>query len=198
MVSAFDAAFKVMLHNYYQVACGPVILEVDLYLKKHGIDPETAKAHAGTVSGFHCTFDKEGYFAFDANGEQSLVFEVLDEDASTTIDLCAFSVTDPARFATAMGNAPVLGMTNIINPASWALDKKLRVHRRPLEWLHDGCAGTVILDYRQAPACLAMRLGDLLAEDAAHARELRSMLCTPLIDPTTILFPRTTTRSAAR
>jgi hypothetical protein len=197
MNSVFDAALKVMLYNYHQRAFGPVILEVDRYIKAQGIDPEMVMAHAGIVSGFHCTFDDTGVFHFDHDGEQSLVFEVLGEDAATTIDLCAYSVASPSRFGTAMGNAPVLGMTNVTNPASWAFGKKLNVYRRPLEWLQAGCSGVVILDHLSAPAVLSRRLGDLLAEDAEHAGALRPVLCTPPVDPASILFPKTVTRRAA-
>lgn len=191
-------SFDVMLHSYYEAAFGPVILAVNGYMKEQRIDPSSAKAHAGIVSGFHCSFDNSGFFHFDQDGEQCLVFEVLDEDASTTIDLCAFAVAAPERFGTAMGNAPVLGLTNLINPASWAFGKVLPIHRRPLDWLRAGCNGVVVLDHQHAPAALGKALGKLLAEDEAHARSLREMLCRPPVDPENIIFRRVVEgRSAA-
>ncbi|WP_395661673.1 hypothetical protein [Aestuariivirga sp.] len=197
MDSLFTPALKAMLRDYYEASFGPVILEVDKYLKAQGIDPKQTAAHAGIASGFHCILDDTGLFHFDHDGEKSLVFEVLDEDAATTIDLCAFSIVNPDRFGTAMGNAPLLGMTNITNPASWTFGKKLHVHRRPLEWLKAGCSGTVILDHLTAPSFLSRKLGDLLAEDADHARELGPILCTPLVDRNSILFPKFPARRAA-
>lgn len=196
MDSIAHPAFKVMLHSYYEAAFGPVIIAVNDYMKEQGIDPETAEAHAGIVSGFHCSFDNSGFFYFDQEGEKCLVFEVLDEDAATTIDLCAFAVAAPERFGTAMGNAPILGLTNVTNPASWAFGKVLPIYRTPLEWLREGCSGVCILSHRDAPAMLGEALGPLLATDEAHARDLRGMLCTPPVNPKNIVFKATARRAA--
>lgn len=192
----FSSTFTLFLREFYD--CADLgFRAVNDYAKAKNFDMALIGAHAGILSVLPCAIADAGYFDFDAEGQDCLVFEVIDEDAATTIDLCAFSIANPSRFGTANGEIGVLGMANVVNPATWAFDKKLRVHRRPLEWLQDGCAGTVILDHRQAPACLAGKLGDLIAEDAQHARELRSMLCTPSVAPNTILFPQAVTRRAA-
>jgi len=167
------------------------------FVKSNRLDLEMVNAHAGTISLLPCAFDGAGYFDFDPGGDICCVFEVLDEDAATSTDLCAFSVIFPDRFGLAMGSAAVLGLTNVTNPASWAFGKVLPVYRRPIDWLRAGCEGVVILDHYAAPACLSRKLGNLLAEDEAHARELKSLLCTPQVDPTSILFPKSTARRAA-
>jgi hypothetical protein len=73
----------------------------------------------------------------------------------------------------------------------------LAIHRNPLDWLRAGCSGVVILDHVNASACLSRKLGDLLAEDEEHARDLRMMLCQPPVDPASIKFPRAIVRRAA-
>jgi hypothetical protein len=197
MDNPFPSTLGTLLHEFYSASFGPVILDTAAYVKAQGIDPKMVEAHAGTASLFSCTFDSAGYFDFAEGGESCLVFEVLDEDAATTIDLCAFAVATPKRFGTAMGNAPVLGLTNITNPASWAFGTVMPIHRTPLGWLRDDCRGVVILDHQHAPAALGRALGKLLAEDEEHATELRPMLCSPPVDPRNIIFKKATARRAA-
>lgn len=186
--------FKLLLSEYYDRADWHP--RVGTYLRSQGIDDTLVLAHAGTVALLPCIFDDSGFFDFADNSESCLVFEVLDEDAATTADLCAFSVSNPCRFGTAMGAAPVLGMTNITNPASWAFGDLLPIHHTPLEWLQSGCRGVVILDYRGAREILGKALGPLLATDEAHALELRELLCTPPVDPRNIIFKASTRRAA--
>jgi hypothetical protein len=88
------------------------------YMKAERFDEKLVMAFAGNLALIPCTFDNAGYFDFDPSRETCCVFEVLDEDAATTVDLCAFSIANPARFGVAMGTVPVLGITNVTNPAS--------------------------------------------------------------------------------
>lgn len=187
--------FKLLLREFYDHADWTP--SIAAHFKAHGIDDKLVLAHAGTAALLPCVFDGNGYFDLDPEGETCLVFEVLDEDAATTVDLCASSIADPRRFGSAVGGIPVLGMTNVTNPASWAFGKVLPVFRRPLSWLRAGCQGVVILHHSGAADCLARKLGNLLAEDEAHARDLRSMLCTPPVDPSSILYPRSAMRRTA-
>lgn len=186
-----------LLHEFYKAAFGPSIIDTAAYANAQRIDLELAMAHAGALSLHSCTFDGGGYFDFDPNGELCLVLEVLDEDAATTIDLCALSVSDPTRFGTINGSAPVLGMTNVTNPASWAFGNLLPIHRNPLEWLRSGCCGVVILDYRGSREALGKALGPLLAADEDHARQLDELLCNPIVDPRNIVFKASARKVAA-
>jgi hypothetical protein len=167
------------------------------FAREHCLDLELVNAHAGGFFLLPCRFDDAGFFDFAEDGDTAAVFEVLDEDAAATIDLCAFSVADPTRFGTAMGSAAVLGETNVTNPASWAFGNVLPIHQRPLDWLRSGCRGVVILDHRRAPVIMSKALGPILATDEDHARVLRDMLCTPPVDPRNIVFRRSPDRRAA-
>jgi len=167
------------------------------FAKANRLDLNLINAHAGGIFLLPCRFDDAGFFDFAEDGETAAVFEVLDEDAATTIDLCAFSVVDQERFGTAMGSAAVLGETNVTNPARWAFGSVLPIHRRPLEWLQAGCQGVVILDHRHAPAVFCKALGRVLAADEAHARSLRELLCRPPVDPANIIFRKVADRRVA-
>lgn len=195
LMNPFPSTFRQTLREFYNIADWQPT--TGAYLKSHGIDDELVLAHAGTAALLPCSFDGAGYFYFAEGGEPCLVFEVLDEDAATTIDLCAFSVADPARFGTADGRSPVLGMTNVTNPASWAFGDLLPIQHTPLEWLRSGCRGVVILDYRGAREAVGKALGKLLATDEDHARQLNELLCTPLVDPRNIIFKTSARKVAA-
>lgn len=160
------------------------------YAREHGFPIELVEAYAGTLSVLPCSFDGAGFFDFDAQGEPCLVFEVLDEDNASTVDLAAFALADPSRFGTADGTLGVLGLTNVTNPATWSLGALLKVHRTPLGWLKDGCRGVVITDHQKAPAALARALGLIAAEDMAHASDLTQLLCRPPVEPRNIVVPQ--------
>jgi hypothetical protein len=166
LMNPFPSTFSQTLLEFYNIADWHPT--TGAYLRDQGIDDKLVLARAGTAALFPCAFDGNGFFDFDEDGERCLVSEVLDEDAATAIDLCAFSVADPTRFGTADGRAPVLGMTNVTNPASWAFGNLLTTHHNPLEWLQVGCRGVVIMDYRGAREALGKALGKLLATDEDH------------------------------
>jgi hypothetical protein len=187
--------FKPLLQQFYELADWTPAAA--LFVKSNGFDLELINAHAGTIALLPCTLDGDGFFDFDSEGEVCCVFEVLDEDAATPIDLCAFQVAHPNCFGTAIGSAALLGLTNVTNPASWSFGKVMPVYRRPIDWLRADCEGVVILNHRTAPAFLSRKLGNLLAEDETHARDLKSLLCTPPVDPKSILFPKSAARRAA-
>lgn len=190
-----DEMFRLTLRVFYNIADWTPA--TGAYFKAHGIDDKLVLAHAGTAALLPCAFDGNGFFDFDADGEPCLAFEVLDEDAATVIDVCSFAVADPSRFSVAHGNAPVLGLTNVSNPASWAFGDLLPIHHNPLEWLQSGCRGVVILDYRGAREVLGRALGPLLATDEQHALQLRDLLCAPSVDPRNIIYKPTVRRAAA-
>lgn len=177
-----------LLLEYYNTAdlgkCAAIA-----YAKDHGFNMKLVEAFAGTLSVRPCSFDGTGFFDFDTQGEPCLVFEVLDEDNASTVDLAAFALADPTRFGTADGTVGVLGLTNVTNPATWSLGALLKVHRTPLSWLRDGCRGVVITDHQMAPEALSKALGPIAAEDRAHAQDLIELLCKPPVDPRSIVVP---------
>ena len=165
-------------------------------IKHHVLDLGVVHAHAGILAVLPCAIEG-GRFDFDEGGWPAVVIEVLDEDDETTVDLCAWLADRPDCFGTALGAAVVLGATNITNPATWAFDGLLHIHRRPLDWMKAGCRGVVILDHRDSAVLLGSALGPMVAEDEAHARDLKLMLCAPPVDPRNILLRVAMARRAA-
>lgn len=188
-LNPFISTFDGVQRQFYELADWSPVTAA--YVKAQRLNMEIVQAFAGTLAVLPCVFDN-GFFDIVAGGEMSVVFEVLDEDGARTIDLLAFPVADPTRFGTADGTCAVLGAANIGNPASWAFNEPMPIHRTPLKWLQSGCRGVVITDHVRGPVALSKALGNLGAEDMAHARDLTSMLCQPLVDPRCILVPHTT------
>ena len=166
------------------------------YVRNHRLPMPEIEAFAGVLAVLPVEIGN-GIFTFSEAGEHAAVFEVLGDDAATSIDLCAVSVADPSRFGVAVGNAAVLGSFHVQNPATWSFDRLLQIYRNPLSWLRGACAGAVVLNHAAAPAVFREALGPLLAEDADHARDLRDLLCAPAVAPETILYRKSSVRRAA-
>lgn len=129
----------------------------------------------------------------DGEGEPAFVTLVRDE-REDGLDLVAWSARDPRRIARRDGAAALLGEGMLRNPATFANGRPVRIFRDPLGWLRNDRNGLVIVD----PIGAALRLADapgLMAEDAAHARELAEMLA-PHVAAERIVAPRTTLRAA--
>ena len=165
-------------------------------VQAYGVSLTHILEHVGRVAICKCVIEN-GYFAFSQEGEHSLVFEVLDDDGETVVDLCAFSLAEPQHFGVGVGRAIVLGEANVRNPAAWAWGKALPVCRNPLSWFKARCRGVVILDHCYGPVIFREALGRLLAEDEQHA-ELRQMLCTPPVRKEMIVDPGTLKASKGR
>ena len=166
------------------------------YVRRHQIPMRDFVGFAGNIAVLRATIDN-GFFKLATDGDLCAVFEVIGDDAATTVDLCAMSIADPSRFGVAIGHAALLGEFNITNPASWAFENYLKIHRTPLSWLKGGGAGVVILDHLFAPALLGQALGPIEAEDGAHALALREMICRPPVNPRSIIFRTNSFRNAA-
>jgi hypothetical protein len=147
-------------------------------IKANGIDLREAYARSGCIAVTRCEFFDGRRFDFAGpDGELSAVLLVLGEDAKTVIDLVAWPIADPYRFATALGHAALLGVDQVTNPASYFGGEPLRLHRLPLAWLRAGCRGAVLLRHGLAAvSTLARAPGRLAGEDRIHARELAAML----------------------
>jgi hypothetical protein len=146
------------------------------YVKRHSLDLVTVQDFAGLIAIWPCLYDGNGGFEFDdTSGEMSVIIEVLGEDGKTVIDLCAWPVTAPERFATAVG-CDALGLSQVTNAATYAFDRALLVHRTPLAWLQHDCNGVVILDHRHVAYWLGRALGPIRGEDLSHAQQLHAML----------------------
>jgi hypothetical protein len=127
---------------------------------------------------------------YDEPGEPAIVIECIGADGLTRIDLCAWPVGKPAAFALAVGWADLLGLAHLQSPASYfGGDPVTHVWRTPERWLYQGCEGVVLLNATSAPPVLARAPGYLIAEDAAHGRELARLLH-PFFEPSRILVPQ--------
>jgi hypothetical protein len=166
------------------------------YVRRHQIPMRDFVGFAGNIAVLPATISG-GSFELATDGEASACFEVIGDDGETTVDLCAMSVADPARFGVAVGAATLLGECNVTNPGSWAFGRHLKVHRTPLTWLKAGGDGVAILDHMFAPVLLGQALGPIEAEDSAHALDLRNMLCRAPVNPKNIIFKTHPFRSAA-
>ena len=128
-------------------------------------------------------------FEFDPDGILAAVCEAIGEDATSILDLVAWSTTKPHRFRTAFGAAPALGMAAACNPATYFGDRPLRLFRTPLAWLQAACDGAVLLDpERGARWLLDIPTSKLAAEDDDHAAEI-VRLRQALLDEQSIVVP---------
>jgi hypothetical protein len=158
------------------------------YVTTNAIDIIHAYKFCGIIAVTRVEFLGRGRFEFSGDGELAAVVECLDYDAETPIDLCAWSVAEPSRFATLLGSADALGIDQVENPATFFLGQHLQLRRTPLKWLQAGCTGAVILRPETAPRWLGAAPGRIAGEDLAHARQI-ARLVYPIVLPEKILAP---------
>ena len=143
------------------------------YIKAERIDARDCCPHCGLLAVTPCAFFSSRFdFAApdEADAEPAAVIECLGDDGATIIDLCAWPLADPTRFAIMFGTAFALGIERVDNPATYFAGQHLQLYRTPLRWLQAGCDGAVILD--QASAHLSDE-ALALAFTAEHGDELR-------------------------
>ena len=181
------------------------------YVKKHTLTLDEIEAHAGLFGVCLCVFpglsNSTGLpsFYFCPDGVPSALVEVLDEDGVTVLDLLAWPLAEPADFATAVGNADIVGAANMRSTTRHPFHQPLLVHRTPLDWLKNTCRGCVIVNAEHAGHWLRKCNRQILAEDLEHGRELKEILQKkfttqsplPEFDMRNLLIPTATMRSAA-
>lgn len=159
------------------------------YLDRNNVDIAAVTDIAGPIGCFSVEFIEDGFFNFNELGEAALCHIVHHGDAETPSDIVAWSMTAPHRFAVFRGAAGILGIDQVLNPASYYSGKPCRLWSTPLRWLQANCSGAVILDASLAQSALAKAPGRLAAENRSHAAELtRAMPITfrskPVLVPT--------------
>jgi hypothetical protein len=180
-VLAFD--IEIARHELYERA------ERTDYHLRHGISWSTIEAHAGVLTVIPVLFYTGGKFDFtDYEGEQAVVIEAFEEDGETTLDLVAWPVDRPAQVASMFGRAPLVGMWQVYNPASYIFDEPLQVHRTPLDWLKADGGGCAIVTPRLAAQVLNDLPGRIAGHDPAHALELGRLL-ESIVDLSRIVAP---------
>ena len=158
------------------------------YCRRTGIDFSSTAAACGGV--YLVQARQMGrFFRPDDSGELMAWVDVLAEDAETPIDTIAWALDAPETVLVLTGAAPAIGLNAAVNPASYALDRVLRLHRLPLDWLRSGCDGACIID-RAAGGRWLLDLppGRWAAEDTAHASELLASM-QRLIDRSRFVVP---------
>ena len=163
------------------------------YCRENTIDWVATEPMCGGVFLAPVRFDGP-WFDIVEDGEEAVVVEALAEDSTTVMDLVAWPINDPTRFATAIGAASVLGENVAANPSTYFAGAPLRLFRTPLAWLQSGCDGAVILDpTRGARWLLDLPSSRIAAEDDGHAAEIeadrlalvtRQRLVVPIAQPT--------------
>ena len=165
------------------------------YCRTSRIDWTLTQPYCGGVYIAPAQFDLP-WFDIVEDGEEVAVVETLAEDGVTVVDLVAWPIDDPTRFATAIGAAAVLGENVASNPVTYFAGAPLRLFRSPLTWLQAGCDGAVILDQaRGARWLLELPSSRIAAEDDEHADQLMAAK-TALFNGQDFVVPRQQRRAA--
>ncbi|RUT28499.1 hypothetical protein EMQ25_16080 [Arsenicitalea aurantiaca] len=171
-MTAIGHALLAARHELYELAwANPTYLA---YVHQHRLDPGALAAFAGATATLSVVDCGNGRFDWEAPGDRLDVFvcEALDADGEATLDLVAWPLNRPSHVLTMFGRAPLLGLWEAMNPATYFMGKSLVMHRTPLDWLKSGCSGAVILNSRLAARLFLDIEGSIAARDQAHAREL--------------------------
>ncbi|MDB5541652.1 MAG: hypothetical protein JWQ89_3379 [Devosia sp.] len=148
------------------------------YVRSNSIGPELIAGYAGATGVLPVYDCGAGRFDFDphlhapADPIDCFVCEALDADGETSIDLVAWPLDHPHHVLSMFGRAPILGMWEALNPATYYMGKSLAMHRTPVDWLSAGCSGAAIVNPQLAAYLFLKIPGDIAARDQAHARDL--------------------------
>ena len=172
--------------------------DLNRWLASRGVDVMYAWNVAGPICDHDATLWPRGIFNFTApeaedetfseaelaeraNHVRAVVHIVRDVDDETPVDLIAWQPQQPARIFRHLGDAVMLGASQLANPASYFGGEPLPVHRSALDWFVAGCRGVVILDPKEflvRLSALPERPGGyaLVAADLPHAKLLRASI----------------------
>lgn len=145
------------------------------YARRHAIDLAAVEPAIGVpvLAAVRYGADR----SFDPGGRTpSMVIEARGEDGDDVLDLVAWPLERPTKFARLYGRASVLGAHALLDLATYRDDRPVRMHRTPLAWLQARCDGAVLLDPVRGGRVLLDAPGRIAAEDDAHAGELAAAL----------------------
>jgi hypothetical protein len=126
-------------------------------------------------------------WSIDGPEEDAVFLPIIDADGVTPVDVAVFSMASPACFKTILGLGAILGLGEVMNPASYWDGTPCRLLRTPLEWLQEGIAGAaVVLDPARSRPILDWAPGKLAARDMAHAEVL---VAAGAVDPRKLVIP---------
>ena len=171
-----------MLSHFYELA--HPVPEFMNYLGKYRIDLVEVGTSVGIFGVALCRNfeypDGSQGFEFSRRGVPCAVIEALcfrrmnGMCETYSADLVAWPLDDQFSFATAMGpheGAELLGPLSAVQRGG----HPLRIFRTPLDWLQNGCEGSVVLK-QGAEYWLNKAGGPFIAEDFEHAVELRGLV----------------------
>ncbi|WP_018407677.1 hypothetical protein [Methylocystis rosea] len=165
--------------------------EGNAYRREIGTDWRTIEAACGCLVVAPVKYAADRTFDFlephERGGVMSAVIECFGADRVDTIDLCAWPLNRPEKFATYLRRADGLGVHAPVDGYYFG-GGGLHVFRTPEAWLRAHCYGSVILNSANAPRWLAAAKGNIAAEDVEHGREIARALH-GFFDPRRILAP---------
>ncbi len=172
-------------------------IKLDRWLASRGVDVDNAWNVVGPICAHTIALWPHGLFNFlrpeddlseiEPEGRsdhiRAAVHIVRDIDDETPVDLVAWQPHHPGRMFRYLGEAVMLGASQLGNPASYLAGEALPVHLTALDWLAAGCRGVVILDPKKFVvrlSALPQRVDGyaLAAADLAHAKKLRAFVGT--------------------
>ena len=148
------------------------------YVRRHGLELGRISGFAGATGILAIVDCGNGRFDWEAPGELTpgFICEALAEDGETVIDLVAWPLDRPATVLTMFGRAPLLGLWEAMNPATYFGGKALQMHRTPLEWLQAGCRGAAVVRPEAAARLLFDLDGAIAGRDERHRRQLLALV----------------------
>ena len=114
---------------YERADCGLAWLN---YVRAEAIDLTATYPFIGILAVTRVKLFPGRRFDFDDDGIPAAVCQVISDDAETVVDLVAWPLHQPSKFATALGVADGLGTDQVRNPASYFAGQHLY---QPAEWL---------------------------------------------------------------
>jgi hypothetical protein len=159
------------------------------YVRNNAIDIATVCRFAGLIAVTHCVFYGRRFDFADPGereAEPAAVIEALGDDGETVVDLVAWPLEAPDRFASLFGDVLLLGADRVGNPATYFAGQHLQLFKTPLSWLQADCAGAVIINPHGARFVLRRAVGPIAGEDIDHARAIQKLTHLP---PQRVLAP---------
>ncbi len=144
------------------------------YLRDNELDIDVVNRVAGISAVIPIVVHDHYRWEFGRIGADPLgfVIEAMGRDGESVEDLVAWPIDDPANVLSMFGRVGMVGLDNAFNPATYHLDKPLRMHRTPLRWLQSGGAGAAMVSPRLAAYDFLDIAGRIAGEDRRHAQEL--------------------------
>jgi hypothetical protein len=148
------------------------------YVGRHSLELGRISDFAGATGILPVADCGGGRFDWGAPGDmiEAFICEAYAEDGETVIDLVACPLDRPKYIMTMFGRAPLLGLWEAMNPATYYGGKPLQMHRTPLEWLQSGCRGAAVVRPSLAAPFLFNLEGAIAGKDLRHSRHLLDLI----------------------